>query len=80
MHTCVIFIRKRKEGEIGKQRERQRERERVRVCECCGKTDIGVHHKTSHWKNPLTSFWDKLGRIIFFWETILMEEWDRKDT
>jgi hypothetical protein len=31
-------------------------------------------------KNPLTSFWDKLGRINFFWETILMEEWDRKDT
>jgi hypothetical protein len=30
MHTHAIFILKRKEGEIGKQRERQRERE----CEC----------------------------------------------
>ena len=29
MHTCVIFIRKWKEGETGKQRERQRKR----VCE-----------------------------------------------
>jgi len=70
MHTRVIFIRKRKEGETGKQRE----------CEHCGKMDIGVRHKTGRWKNPLTSFWDKLGRINFFWETILMEEWDRKDT
>jgi hypothetical protein len=42
--------------------------------------DFGVHHKTGRWKNPLTSFWDKLGRINFFWETILMGEWDRKDT
>jgi hypothetical protein len=31
-------------------------------------------------KNPLTSFWDKLERITIFWETILMEKWDRKDT
>ena len=42
--------------------------------------DIGVRHKTGRWKNPLTSFWDKLGRINIFWETILMVERDRKDT
>jgi hypothetical protein len=54
MHTRIIFIRKRKEGETGKQRET--EKERVLVCEHCGKKDIGVHHKTGHWKNPLTSF------------------------
>jgi hypothetical protein len=42
--------------------------------------DLGIHHKTGRWKNPLTSFWDKLERIIIFWETILMEKWDRKDT
>ena len=78
MHNRVIFIRKRKEGETGKQRERQRES--VQECERCGKTDFGIRHKTGRWKNPLTSLWDKLGRINFFWETILMGEWDRKDT
>ncbi len=62
-----------------RQTVRETEKERVRVCERCRKTDVGVHHKTGRWKNPLTSFWDKLGRITFFWETILMEEWDRKD-
>jgi hypothetical protein len=31
MHTRVIFILERKEGEIGKQRERQRERVCARV-------------------------------------------------
>ena len=59
---------------------RETEKEQVRVWERCGKTDIGVRHKTGRWKNPLTSFWDKLERITIFWETILMEEWDRKDT
>jgi hypothetical protein len=78
MHTRLIFICKRKKGETGKQRGRHRES--VRECERCGKTDFGIRHKTVHWKNPLTSFWDKLGRINFFWETILMGEWDRKDT
>ncbi len=48
--------------------------------ERCGKTDVGVRHKTGHWKNPLTSFWDKLGKINIFWETILMAKRDRKDT
>ncbi len=52
----------------------------MRENEHCRKMDIGVHHKTGHWKNPLTSFWDKLGRISIFWETILMVEGDRKDT
>ena len=51
---------------------RETEKERVRVWEHCGKKDF--------WENPLTSFWDKLERITIFWETILMEEWDRKDT
>ncbi len=63
-----------------RQTARETEKESMREGECCGKTDIGVHHKTGHWKNPLISFWDELGRINFFWETILMEEWDRKDT
>jgi hypothetical protein len=31
-------------------------------------------------EKPTDQFWDKLVRITFFWETILMEEWDRKDT
>ncbi len=63
-----------------RQAARETEKESVQECEPCGKTDIGVRHKTGRWKNPLTSFWDKLGKINFFWETILMEEWDRKDT
>jgi hypothetical protein len=50
------------------------------VWERYGKTDLGICHKTGRWKNPLTSFWDKLERITIFWETILMEKWDRKDT
>jgi hypothetical protein len=63
-----------------RQTARETEIESVRENERCGKTSVGVRHKTGHWKNPLTSFWDKLGRINFFWETILMEERDRKDT
>jgi hypothetical protein len=63
-----------------RQTARETEKVRVRVWECCGKTDLGVCHKTGRWKNPLTSFWDKLERIIIFWKTILMEKWDRKDT
>jgi hypothetical protein len=31
-------------------------------------------------EKPTDQFWDKLERINFFWETILMEEGDRKDT
>ncbi len=80
MHTHVIFIRKWKEGETGRQRERQTEKESVPVWEHCRKMNVGVRHKTGHWKNPLTSFWDKLERITIFWEAILMGEWDRKDT
>jgi hypothetical protein len=63
-----------------RQTAKETEKESVRENERCGKMDIGVRHKTGHWKNPLTSFWDKLRRINFFWETILMEERDRKDT
>jgi len=62
-----------------RQTVRETEKERVQVWERCRKTDVGIRHKTGHWKNPLTSFWDKLERITIFWETILMGEWDRKD-
>jgi hypothetical protein len=69
MHTSEILCTNGKKGkQASSWRERERERERVRECEHCGKTDIGVCHKTGSWKNPLISFWDKLGRINFFWE------------
>jgi hypothetical protein len=79
MHTRAIFILEWKEGEIGKQRKRQRKRK----CEC---GSIAVRRilasviKLMLGKNPLTSFWDKLESITIFWETILMEKSDRKDT
>jgi hypothetical protein len=79
MHTCVIFILEWKEGETGKQRERQRKR----VCECgsvAGRRSLASVVKLTVGKNPVTSFWDKPERITIFWETILMEKWDRKDT
>ncbi len=79
MHTCAIFILEQKEEEIGKQRERQRKR----VCECGSIAErriLASVIKLTVGKNPLTSFWDKLGRITIFWETILMEKCDRKDT
>jgi hypothetical protein len=77
---CTLALFLYTNGKKGKQADSERDRESVREREHCGKMDIGVRHKTGHWKNPLTSFLDKLGRINFFWETILMEEWDRKDT
>jgi hypothetical protein len=76
--SCYFYTQTERRG--NKQTARETEKERVRVCEHCRKMDVCVRHKTSRWKNPLTSFWDKLARITFFWETILMEEWDRKDT
>ena len=79
MHTRTIFILEQKEGETGKQRERQRKR----VCECGSVVErriLGSVIKLTVGKNPVTSFWDKLERITIFWETILMEKWDRKDT
>jgi hypothetical protein len=63
-----------------KQTAGETEKERVRVWERCGKKDLGICHKTDSWENPPTSFWDKLERITIFWETILMEKWDREDT
>jgi hypothetical protein len=75
MPTRVIFIPERKEGETGKQRERDRERE----WEHCERRILASFIKLTIGKNPLTSFWDKLERITIFWETILMEMWDRKD-
>ncbi len=77
MHTRAIFILEWKEGEIGKQQERQRE------CECGSIAErriLASVIKLTVGKNPLTSFWDKLERIAIFWETILMEKWDRKNT
>ncbi len=79
MHTRFIFILKRKEGETGKQRERQRKR----VCECgsiAERRNLSSVIKLTVGKNPVTSLWDKPERITIFWETILMEKWDRKDT
>jgi hypothetical protein len=79
MHTHAIFILERKEGETGKQGERQRKR----VCECGNIAErriLASVIKLTVGKNPLTSFWEKLERTTIFWETILMEKWDRKDT
>jgi hypothetical protein len=77
-HLHYFYMRKGRRG--NRQTARETERECVRENEHCRKTDVDIRHKTGHWKNPLTSFWDKLGRIIIFWETILMVEGDRKDT
>ncbi len=79
MHTSAIFILERKEGETGKQQERQRKR----VCECgsiAERRNLASVIKLTVGKNPVTSFWDKPGRITNFWETILMGKIDRKDT
>ncbi len=79
MHTRIIFILERKEGETGKQRERQRKR----VCKCGSVAErriLASVIKLTVGKNPVTSFWDQLERITIFWETILMEKWDIKDT
>ncbi len=79
MHSRIIFILEQKEGETGKQRERQRKR----VCECGSIEERRILVsviKLNVGKNPVTSFWDKLERITIFWETILMEKWDGKDT
>ncbi len=64
MHTRVIFILKRKEGEIGKQQERQRES----VCECGSIAErriLASAIKPTIGKNPLPSFWDKLEGLTF---------------
>jgi hypothetical protein len=71
-HSRYFYTQTERRG--NRQAARETERECVRECECCGKTDIGICHKTGRWKNPLTSFWDKPRRINFSWETILMEE------
>jgi hypothetical protein len=65
MHTRVIFILKWKEGETGKQQERQRKR----VCECGSVAERRILASVI-----------KLTVGTIFWETILMEKWDRKDT
>ena len=79
MHTRAIFILEQKEAETGKQRERQRKSE----CECGSVAErriLASIIKLTIGKNPLTSFGDKLEGITIFWETILMDKWDRKDT
>jgi hypothetical protein len=82
MHTRIIFIVKWKEGETGKQ-QKQQERQRKSECECGSIAERRILVsiiKLTIGKNPLTSFLDKLERITIFWETILMEKQDRKDT
>ncbi len=79
MHPPPIFILEWKEGETGKQREKQRKR----VYECgsvAERRNLVFVIKLTVGKNSVTSFWDKPERITIFWETILMEKWDRKDT
>jgi hypothetical protein len=73
---CTLALFLYSNGKKGKQANSKRDRERASA----RKMDIGIRHKTGCWKNPLTSFWDELERITIFWETILMGEWDRKDT
>jgi hypothetical protein len=68
-------------GKKGKQANNERDREREsasvgalrrRILASAIKLTVG--------KNPLTSFWEKLERLSFSCETILMEKWNRKDT
>jgi hypothetical protein len=80
---CTLALYLYSNGKKGKQANSKRDRER----ECAS---VGALQKEGSWhlsvikltvrKNPVTSFWDKLERITIFWETILMEKWDRKDT
>ena len=80
---CTLTLFLYANGKKGKQANSKRDRERE--CE-----SVGALRKEGSWhlsvikltigKNPVTSFWDKLERITIFWETILMEKWDRKDT
>jgi hypothetical protein len=77
---CTLTLFLYANGKKGKQANNERDRERECARERALQKDGHWRHKTGRWKNPLTSFWDKLGRINFFWETILMEERDRKDT
>ncbi len=65
-HSHYFYMQTERRG--NRQIVRETKKDNVRECERCRKMDIGIHHKTYHWKNPLTSFWDKLGRINFFWD------------
>jgi hypothetical protein len=69
---CTLALFLYANGKKGKQANSERHRERENA-------SVGALQKDGCWKNPLTSFWDKLERITIFWETILMGEWDRKD-
>jgi hypothetical protein len=66
---CTLALFLYANGKKGKQANSERDKERERVCvresERCRKDGLGVRHKTSRWKNPVKSFWDKLGRINF---------------
>ncbi len=53
-HSRYFYTQTERRG--NRQTARETEKETVRVCERCRKTDIGVRHKTDHWKNPLASF------------------------
>ncbi len=78
-----IYTRTERRGNGQTARETERQRERERVCECgsiAERRNLATVIKLTIGKNPVTSFWDKPERITIFWETILMEKWDRKDT
>jgi hypothetical protein len=65
-HSGYFYTQTERRG--NRQTARETERASASV-EALQKMDIGVCHKTGHWKNPLTSFWDKLEMITIFWET-----------
>ncbi len=75
---CTLALFLYANGKKGKQAKSKRDKERESASVGALKKDRC--HKTGHWKNSLTSLWEKLERITIFWETILMGEWDRKDT
>ncbi len=78
---CTLTLYLYSNGKKGKQANSERDRERV--CEwgsVAERRNLVSVIKLTVGKNPVTSFWDKPKRITIFWETILMEKWDRKDT
>ena len=80
---CTLALYLYSNGKKGKQANSKRDRERERVCEwgsIAERRNLASVIKLTVVKNPVTSFWDKPERITIFWETILMEKWDRKDT
>jgi hypothetical protein len=78
---CTLALYLYSNGKKGKRANSKRDRERV--CKCGSVAEgrnLASVIKLTVGKNPVTSFWDKQERITIFWETILMEKWDKKDT